>query len=105
MRMNPITASIVPKSSPDNISFFITYHQFFSLNSSSANERIIKLAACEPEFPPLEIINGTKRASTTALDISSSKYPMAEAVSISPIKRRTSHPARFFTISPKDVLV
>ena len=50
------------------------------------------------EFPPLEIINGIKRARTTALAISFSKKPIAVAVSISPTKSITSQTARFFTI-------
>ena len=33
--------------------------------SPSARARMISVAACEPELPPLEMISGTKRASTT----------------------------------------
>ena len=54
--------------------------------------------ACEPELPPLEMIRGTNSASTTARAISSSKNPIAVAVSISPRNRTTSQPARFLII-------
>jgi len=64
--------------------------------SPSESERIIRDAACEPELPPLEMMSGIKVASTIALAISSSKYAIAEAVSISPTKRMTSQTARFF---------
>ena len=51
--------------------------------------------ACDPELPPLEMMSGTKSASTTARSISASKAPIAVAVSISPRKSAVSHPARF----------
>ena len=66
--------------------------------------RITRVDACEPELPPLEIIKGTNKASTTARLISFSKKPIAEAVSISPIKSSTSHPALFFTICKKEIV-
>ena len=51
--------------------------------------------ACEPELPPLEMISGTNSASTTARAISSSKYAIAVAVSISPRNSTESQPPRF----------
>ena len=54
-------------------------------------------AAWEPELPPLEMMSGTKSASTTARAISSSKRPIAVAVSISLRKRTISQPARLRT--------
>ena len=65
--------------------------------------RTTSVVACEPEFPPLLMIKGTNRASTTALAISCSKKPIAVAVSISPRKRTASHPARFLTIPQNPV--
>ena len=58
---------------------------------------MISEAACEPELPPLEMMSGTKRASTTARAISSSKRPIAVAVSISLRKSTISQPARLRT--------
>ena len=52
--------------------------------------------ACEPELPPLEMISGTNSASTTALAISSSKYPIAVAVNISPTNKTASQPRALF---------
>ena len=54
-------------------------------------------AACEPELPPLEMMSGTKSASTTARAISSSKRPIAVAVSISLTNSTSSQTARFLT--------
>ena len=73
IRTNPMIPRIAPRISPEKISLRITYHQLRNFNSPSANERMIRLAACEPEFPPLDMINGTNSASTTARAISSSK--------------------------------
>ena len=66
---------------------------------------MMRLAACDPELPPLEMTSGTKSARTTARAISSSKCPMAEAVSISLRKSTTSHPARFRTSENSGVRV
>ena len=38
-----------------------------SLTSPSASARMMSVAACEPELPPLEMISGTNSARTTAL--------------------------------------
>ena len=59
--------------------------------------------ACDPELPPLEMMSGTKSASTTARAISASKAPIAVAVSISPTNSTVSQPARFCTICQNDV--
>ena len=40
---------------------------------------MMRLAAWEPELPPLEMISGTNSASTTAFEISSSKYGLDPA--------------------------
>ena len=53
---------------------------------------MISEAACEPELPPLEMMSGTNSASTTARAISSSKWPIAVAVSISPRNSTSSQP-------------
>ena len=53
------------------------------------------VAACDPELPPLEMMSGTNKASTTAFWISASKAPIAVAVSISPRNNAVSQPARF----------
>ena len=55
---------------------------------------MIRDAAWEPELPPLLMMRGTKSASTTARAISSSKRPMAVAVSISLRNRMSSQPVR-----------
>ena len=62
---------------------------------------MMSVDACEPELPPLEMISGTKRASTTAFAISFSKKPIAVAVSISPRNSAVSQPARFRIIRAK----
>ncbi len=61
------------------------------------------VAACEPELPPLLMISGTNSASTTARAISSSKKPIAVAVSISPTNSTASQPPRFRTMSAKPI--
>src|SRR5437879_2024026 len=91
-RVKPIIPSTEPRKRPDENSLRMTCHQSRKVTSPSAIARIIKEEAWEPELPPLEMINGTNNASTTALAISPSKNPMAVAVSISPKKRTTSHP-------------
>ena len=63
---------ITPKIIPDKNSLFSTVHQDFKLISPKDKARIIKVAACEPEFPPLEIIRGTKTASKTTFPMASS---------------------------------
>ena len=64
--------------------------------------RITKVVACEPALPPLLIINGTKRAKTTARAISVSNCPIAVAVSISPRNKAASQPARLRIIRGRD---
>ena len=68
-----------------------------------ASARITSVDACDPELPPLEMINGTNNARTTALAISFSKKPIAVAVSISPRNSTTSHPARFLIIPASEI--
>src|SRR5437660_3924163 len=97
-RRNPIAPRIEPRASPVNTSRYTTRHQSLNLTSPIARARITRVEAWEPELPPLEIINGTNSAKTTARWISFSKNPMADAVNISPINRMTSHPARFLTM-------
>ena len=58
---------------------------------------MMSVVACEPELPPLEIMSGTNKASTTALAISSSKNPIAVAVNISLRNKITSQGARLRT--------
>jgi len=60
--------------------------------------RMTMVEACEPLLPPLEMMSGTNKASTTAFSISASKCPIAVAVNISPRNKITSQPARFLTI-------
>ncbi len=86
---------IAPSERPASTSRRITRHQSRTPTSPSARARMTSVAACDPELPPLEMIRGTKRASTTAFWISASNAPMAVAVSISPINSAVSHPARF----------
>ena len=61
------------------------------LRRPRASERTTMVAACDPELPPLLMINGTNKASKTARAIWCSKYPIAVAVSISPANRTVSH--------------
>jgi hypothetical protein len=61
--------------------------------------RITSVVACEPVLPPLLMMSGRKRARTTARAISPSKKPRAVAVSISPMNRIESQPARFWSMS------
>ena len=60
---------------------------------------MMSVVACDPELPPLEMISGTKRASTTAFSISFSKKPIAVAVSNSPRNNTTSQPAPEQTVT------
>ena len=60
--------------------------------SPSAIARMTSVEACEPALPPLEMMSGMNSARTTACAISSSKSPIAVAVSISPTKRSASQP-------------
>ena len=70
-RKIPIAPRIAPKEKPALISRPATRHQSRNVTSPSAIARTIKVDACEPELPPLEMINGKNNASTTALAISS----------------------------------
>ena len=87
-----------PKAKPEKTSRLSTRHRSPNVSSPSASARMTSVDACEPELPPLEMINGTNSANTTALAISFSKNPIAVAVSISPRNNTTSHPARFLSI-------
>ncbi|OPZ16608.1 MAG: hypothetical protein BWZ05_01828 [Bacteroidetes bacterium ADurb.BinA245] len=60
-----------PSKRPDMISRRITRHQSFMVISPTAIACMIKVDACEPLLPPLEIINGINKVSTNALAISS----------------------------------
>ena len=96
----PMTPRMAPKVTPAASSRRMTRHQSRSRISPNAIARMTRVVACEPEFPPLLMISGMKRASTTARSISAEKKPMAVAVNISPTKRMASHPARLRTICP-----
>jgi hypothetical protein len=85
---------MLPSASPDQTSRCMTRHHWPSATSPRASARMARVAAWEPELPPLEMIRGTKSARTTARSISFSKKPMAVAVSISPRNRTVSQPAR-----------
>ncbi len=95
MRTKPIAPRSNPNANPDRISRQMTRDQSRSVNSPSANARITRVAACEPEFPPDEMTRGTNRASTTACAIWASKKLIAVAVSISPRKSMMSQLPRF----------
>src|SRR5436190_16341194 len=69
----PIVPNMTPKVNPDKISLRITNHQSRKESSRKAIALMISVASCEPLLPPLEIISGTNKASTTACDISLSK--------------------------------
>ena len=72
-------------------------------SSPTASARMMSDAACEPELPPLLMMRGTNSASTTARAISSSKRPMAVAVSISLRNSTSSQPARLRMSDQKGV--
>ena len=91
-------ARIVPSASPTRISRLITRHQSRRPTSPSASARMTSVEACDPELPPLEMINGTNSVRTMAREISASNAPMAVAVSISPRNNAVSQPARLWTI-------
>src|SRR5204863_3895952 len=55
MRRNPIVPSTNPSDKPANTSRRITCHQSASVTSPSAIARMMSVAACEPELPPLEM--------------------------------------------------
>ena len=84
-----------PSDRPARISRRITRHQSRRPTSPSASARMTRVAACDPELPPLEMISGTNSASTTALAISSWNALMAVAVNISPMNSAINQPARF----------
>ena len=56
--------------------------------------RVISVAACEPELPPVEMHSGTNRLSTTTSAIASSKYARAVNVNSSATNRHASQKAR-----------
>src|ERR1051326_4521118 len=93
-RKIPIAPRIAPNEKPARISRPATRHQSRSVTSPSAMARTISVEACDPELPPLEIINGKNNANTTALAISSWKLAIAVAVNISPKNKTTNQPAR-----------
>ena len=64
---------------------------------------MISDVACDPELPPLEMISGRNEESTMAFSSSPSKWPIAVAVSSSPMNSTASHPARFFTIKSRPI--
>ena len=64
---------IAPSAKPENTSRRTTRDHSASVTSPRANARTIKVAAWEPELPPLEIMSGTNRARTSALLIWSEK--------------------------------
>src|SRR6056297_610293 len=99
----PIIPRTAPNSKPDISSLLRTIHQSDNLRSSVEMARIISVAACEPEFPPLEIIMGIKSASTAALASVSSKPAIAVTVNICPKKSNISQPTRLRTISEMSV--
>ncbi len=99
MRIKPIDPRIDPSARPASNSRRMTRNQSRRRNSPSAMARMTSVVACDPELPPLEMISGTKSASTTAFSISLSNTPMAVAVSISPRKSAASQPARLRIIS------
>src|SRR6266496_2607575 len=65
----PIAPRIKPNDKPARISRNATRHQSRSVTCPSAIARTIRVDACEPELPPLEMISGKNNASTTALAI------------------------------------
>src|SRR6266487_2807678 len=77
MRRNPMLPSTPPSTSPAASSRRMTRHQSRSRTSPSAIARMTSVDACDPELPPLEMISGTNRASTTARAISVSKKAIA----------------------------
>src|SRR5437879_7901796 len=56
---------MVPKPNPVKISRRQTRHQSRRRTCPSAMARITRVVAWDPELPPLLMINGTNRASTT----------------------------------------
>src|SRR6185503_12693226 len=55
MRTNPMVPRIPPSNKPDPNSRRITRHQSRSVISPSAMARMIKVVACDPELPPLDM--------------------------------------------------
>ena len=58
-------AIVIPRSKDTNNSLTINLYQSLTLISPTASERIIKVADCEPAFPPLSINNGRKKINDT----------------------------------------
>jgi len=100
----PNNPKINPIINPEIISLCIIRHQSLRVISPTAIALITNVAACEPEFPPLEIIKGIKIDNTTALLISLSKYPITIAVNICAINKIVNQTARFFTISSRGIV-
>ena len=86
---------VPPNKSPDLNSLFIILHQSLIEISSNAIACIINVAACDPLFPPLEMINGMNVARITTFAISFSKLDMAKMVSNSPKNKIINHTILF----------
>src|ERR1041385_5966835 len=66
-RKTPIVPRIKPNDKPARISRPATRHQSRNVTCPSAIARMIRVEACDPELPPLEMINGRNNASTTEI--------------------------------------
>src|SRR6185437_5240048 len=70
MRKKPMVPRIRPRATPESNSFRTTPNQSLSRNSPRAIARITSVVACDPELPPLEMINGKNIARMAAFSIS-----------------------------------
>src|SRR5713226_9660169 len=58
IRRKPIAPRMQPRANPESSSRRMTRKRSVNFSSPSASARITSVDACDPEFPPLEIISG-----------------------------------------------
>ena len=63
-RKNPMTPKVTPRTVPMKSSCRKTRRQFREAMCPSANSRVMIVAACDPELPPVEMHSGTNRVKT-----------------------------------------
>jgi hypothetical protein len=82
---------IAPRERPAKISRRMTRHQSRTPTSPRASAQMTRVAACDPELPPLEMMSGTNSARTTAFEISSSNAPISDEEGRQPSRTLLNH--------------
>ncbi len=93
-RKKPMAPRVRPRTMPIASSWRMTRSQLVGVTCPRARARVMSVAACDPELPPVEMHNGTNRASTTTALMASSKWDKAVKVNSSATNRQASQKAR-----------